>query len=286
MSSLESRVTNSIHHGRRYLITGAGSGMGRATAQRLAEAGAYVALADRDVAACAAVADRLSSQGAQAISIPTDVTDEQQVAAMVDEACAVYGGLDGAFNNAGAAAYGSYRFGTPLAEVGVEAFRGLFEVNTLGVFLCLKHQLRALAGTEVSIVVNASVAGLIGLANGSPYVASKHAAIGLVKAASLETAGSGIRVNAVCPGFVETPMLMDRSTPETRRTRAASTPVGRLADADEVAALVCWLLSTESSYLTGATIPVDGGLSTGPTDVYANKRSPSVAFGTHEASVD
>lgn len=251
------------HRGRRYLVTGAASGIGKEVSQRLVRMGARVALVDRDADRCADVAAEVDAGASRTIAIVADVTTEPQVEQMVERALEAFGGLDGAFNNAGTAAHGSYRFGTPLTEVSADGFRALYEVNALGVFLCLKHQIRHLVGGEASLVVNASVAGLAGVANRSPYVASKHAAVGLVKSAALETAGTGIRVNAVCPGFVETPMLGEGSTTEMREARARAIPIRRLAAPGEVAALVCWLLSSESSYLTGATIAADGGISAG-----------------------
>ncbi len=181
---------------------------------------------------------------------------------MTVDAMSAFDGLDGVFNNAGIAAAGNYSFGTALTDTNLADFRELVEVNLVGMFLCLKYELQHLR-SGASIVNNASAAGLIGVPKGAAYVASKHGAVGLTKAAALEGSSKGIRVNAICPGFIQTPMLLENATDEGKQARRVMTPMGRLGEALEIAQLVAWLLSSESSFIAGACIPADGGLSIG-----------------------
>ncbi|OYD61185.1 hypothetical protein BDB13_6139 [Rhodococcus sp. OK302] len=252
-----------IHLGRRYVITGAGSGIGREVATLLGSQGARLALADCNFTQVSAVADEIRSVGGNAVPLAVDITNESDVERMLTEAESAFGSLDGAFNNAGIAAAGSYSFGTAITDIDIADFRSMVDVNLIGMFLCLKHELKSMNRPGVSIVNNASAAGLIGITNGAPYVAAKHGAVGLTKAAALEGARNGIRVNSVCPGFVESPMLLDHATEEGKESRRAITPIGRLGQPSEVAELVAWLLSPVSSFMTGANIPIDGGLSVG-----------------------
>jgi len=225
--------------------------------------GAQVLVADRNGDSAADAAHEINLAGGTAIALAADVTSESDVGHMLDTAVATFGGVDGAFNNAGIATTGSYSFGTPLRDIDVTDFRALIEVNLVGMFLCLKHELKIMRGPHASIVNNASIAGLVGLSGRSPYVASKHGAAGLTKAAALEAAEIGVRVNSVCPGFVETPMLQPPTSNTAPPNRAAAAPLGRVARASEVAELVSWLLSPASSYMTGVNVPIDGGISAG-----------------------
>lgn len=251
------------HAGRSYLVTGAGSGIGRAVAVMLAARGARVALADNNSRSVNTIVAAISEGGGSALALEVDISDEAQVERMILAASAEFGHLDGAFNNAGIAAAGSYAFGTSLTDIDVVDFRTMMEVNTIGMFLCLKHELRHMKRAGTSIVNTASAAGLIGLAQGSAYVASKHAAVGLTKAAALEAATNGIRVNSVCPGYIETPMLLANATITGKERRTQATPLGRLGRPDEIAEIVAWLLSPASTFVTGSNIPIDGGLSAG-----------------------
>lgn len=248
--------------GAKFLVTGAASGIGRETAIQLGTRGAKVVLADRDLNRLESTATTIEALGGEARTVRAEIADEKQVERMVEDAISAFDGLDGAFNNAGIAAAGSYSFGTALTEINLKDFREILDINVVGMFLCLKRELRRLQ-PGASIVNNASAAGLIGVAKGAAYGASKHGAIGLTKAAALEGAPRGIRVNAVCPGYVGTPMLLNNATDEGKRARVAQTPLGRLGRPSEVAALAIWLLSPASSFMTGACIPVDGGLSAG-----------------------
>ncbi|RDI16956.1 NAD(P)-dependent dehydrogenase (short-subunit alcohol dehydrogenase family) [Rhodococcus sp. AG1013] len=248
--------------GRRFLVTGAASGIGRETAILLGLRGSRVVVVDRNLESVSKVSADINASGGEAVALVADISNEADVERMIADAMSAFGGLDGAFNNAGISAAGAYSFGTALADTDVADFRELVDVNLVGMFLCLKHELRHLR-SGASIVNNASAAGLIGVSNGAAYVASKHGAVGLTKAAALEGSSKGIRVNATCPGFVETPMLLENATDEGKQARRAMTPMGRLGQASEIAELVAWLLSPASSFVTGACIPVDGGLTVG-----------------------
>jgi NAD(P)-dependent dehydrogenase (short-subunit alcohol dehydrogenase family) len=240
------------------LVTGGASGIGRATAEALAAGGAAVVIADVDVEGGAAAVEGIAGAGGTASFLPTDVTDEAQIAATVDAAAARHGRLDIAVNNAG-------RTGTfgPLPDQQLDDWNRTLAVNVTSVFLSLRaeipHLLRAGGG---AIVNTASGAGLKGFAQLPAYVASKHAVVGLTRSVALEYARSGIRVNAVCPGSIRTPMLEGF----TGGDEAALTgmgrlqPVGRLGTAEEVAAAIVWLCSDAASFVTGVAMPVDGGV--------------------------
>lgn len=244
--------------GKTALVTGAGSGIGRAGAQAFALAGARVVVADLDPRGGAETVALIAGAGGQALFVQADVTQAAQVEALVGQAVSAYGGLDCAFNNAGIGGTGA-----STAEYTEEDWDRLMAVNLKGVWLCLKYELRQMlrqgGGT---IVNNASVWGVAGLENAPAYTASKHGVVGLTKVAALENATTGIRVNAVCPGFTHTPsterLLVDR--PQMKAKIAALQPIGRLGTPAEVAAAVLWLCSPASSFVTGQALGVDGGL--------------------------
>ncbi len=244
-------------HDRVAVITGAGSGMGLATAQAFAESGAAVVLADRDEQTLQTATAELTSAGRQALGVACNVSDEEQVAALVDHAVETYGRLDFAFNNAGIQAPP-----TDAADEPAETFDRVNAVNLRGVWACMKHELRAMRAQGSGAIVNcSSLGGLVGLPGRAAYHASKHGVIGLTRSAALEYAPRGVRINAICPGTIETAMVKDMiAKGELDVTEAeANQPIGRLGRPDEIAAAVLWLCSPAASFVVGVALPVDGG---------------------------
>ena len=246
--------------GKSALVTGGASGIGRATALAFAREGARVAVADMLEEAAQGTVTEIEAMGGQAMAIACDVTDDDTVKAMIAAAVDAFGGLDCAFNNAGIAPYQVNAGGQKIADVAPEAWRRLIEVNLTGVWLCLRHevaQMRA-QGSGGVIINTASILGLIGSATSSAYVAAKHGVVGLTKTAAADHAEDNIRVNAVCPGYIETPM-----TEETMRRRGerilARVPMARMGKAGEIAEAVVWLCSPKASFVTGVSWAVDGG---------------------------
>jgi NAD(P)-dependent dehydrogenase (short-subunit alcohol dehydrogenase family) len=231
--------------------------MGLATAQAFAHAGAAVMLADLNEIALRDATDDLTAAGHQAIAITCDVSDEEQVAAMVERAVAEFGHVDMAFNNAG--------IQVPLTDAADEPadlFDRVNAVNLRGVWACMKHELQQMR-TQGSgaIVNNSSLGGLVGLPGRAAYHASKHGVIGLTKSAALEYAARGIRINAICPGTIETPMVAEMiAKGELDMDEALiNQPIARLGQASEIAAAVLWLCSPGASFVLGVALPVDGG---------------------------
>ncbi len=244
------------------LVTGAANGIGRATALGFASYGAKVVLVDRDGAGASAAAGAIKQQGGEAISIQADVTKSADTAAYVKAALDAYGRIDCFHNNAGIE--GTV---TPIHEYDDAVFDQLMGVNVRGVFLGLKHVIPVMIRQRAGAIVNtASIAGLMGSPNMAPYVASKHAVIGFTKAVSGEVAGYGVRVNAVCPGPVETRMIQsvtDQVSPghaeDVAKRYKSAIPLGRFATPEEIASTVHFLCSDLASGITGAQYTIDGG---------------------------
>jgi NAD(P)-dependent dehydrogenase (short-subunit alcohol dehydrogenase family) len=239
------------------LVTGASSGMGRATAQAFAEAGAAVVLADRNEDALRAATDELNSAGHKALNVACDVADEAQVAAMVERTVATFGRLDAAFNNAGVQSPA-----LEIADVDNAEYERVMAINLRGVWNCMKHELRRMRAQGSGAIVNcSSIGGLIGLPGRAAYHASKHGVIGLTRSAALEYAARGIRINAVCPGTIETPRVAEMlaKEPDAMKEILKQQPIGRLGRPEEIAAAVLWLCSPGASFVIGHALAVDGG---------------------------
>lgn len=237
------------------LVTGAASGIGAAIAHQLAASGAKVVVADLDATGAAAVVSEITAAGGTAIAATADVGKAADVEALVEKAVATYGALHLAVNNAG--------IGGPAAPTGeypLEGWAKVIDVNLNSVFYGLRYEIPALLKSGGGAIVNmASILGSVGFAQSPAYVAAKHAVVGLTKNAAIEYAKQNIRVNAVGPGFIDTPLLSKNLTPEALGFIKGLHPIGRLGTADEVAALTLFLLSNEASFITGSYHLVDGG---------------------------
>lgn len=240
------------------LVTGAASGIGLATAKAFAQAGASVALADVNGDAARVQAEALVAAGHQAIGLRCDVADIDQVEAMVEETIATFGQLDAAFNNAGI-----QNILAEIADATVDDYDRVMSINLRGVWACMKFELEHMRRQGSGTIVNcSSLGGLVGGAERANYHAAKHGVIGLTKSAALEYAARNIRVNAVCPGLIWTPMvdsMVAAGQGEAMEGMVKAVPMGRHGKPEEIADTVLWLSSSTSSYVTGQSISVDGG---------------------------
>ncbi|PZW43560.1 NAD(P)-dependent dehydrogenase (short-subunit alcohol dehydrogenase family) [Humitalea rosea] len=239
------------------LITGALTGIGRATALAFADEGARLVVSGRRAEAGEALATELRGRGAEAEFVQADVRNDAELASLIDRTIARFGRLDVAVNNAGTE-------GTPgpVTEQTAESYAATFDTNVLGLLLSMKHEMRVMLPQGRGSIVNvSSVVGKIGLAGVSVYAASKHAVEGLTKAAALEGAAAGVRVNAVAPGPIETPMLNRFTGTEERKAgMVAGLPLGRAGTPEEVAQVIVFLASDKASFVTGQSLSIDGGM--------------------------
>jgi NAD(P)-dependent dehydrogenase (short-subunit alcohol dehydrogenase family) len=242
--------------GKAALVTGGGSGLGRASALALARAGAAVTIADVNEDGGKETAALVEQAGGEADFLRADVTQPDDVAVMIYETVARWGHLDCAVNNAGITGTAA-----PTADYTLDDWNRTIALNLTSVFLCLKHEIPAMLERGGAIVNMASGAGLVGFPGLPAYVASKHGVVGLTRAAAMEYAGQGVRINAICPGSTRTPMLEDfmGGDEQVERMLTRPIPVGRLGRPEEIADAVVWLCSDAASFVVGHALAVDGG---------------------------
>ena len=240
------------------LVTGAGSGLGLATAKAFAESGAAVVLADRNEAAVRSAAEQLKVLGHRALAIRCDVSDDAQVEGMVNQTVAAFGRLDAAYNNAGI-----QNLLAETADTTREDYDRVMGVNLRGVWSCMKFELQQMRKQGSGTIVNcSSLGGLVGGSERGIYHAAKHGVLGFTKSAALEYASREIRINAVCPGMIQTPMsdqMVAAGQGEALKAMEKSIPMARVGRPEEIANAVLWLCSDAASYVTGQSISVDGG---------------------------
>jgi len=236
------------------IITGAASGIGKATAELFAKQGAQVVLSDIQEEAGKATTESIIAAGGKAIFFKTDVSKPEEMEALVNFAVKTYGKLDAAVNNAGIS--GELN---PIADMSIEGWQKVISINLNSLFYGMKYQIKAMLKNGGGSIVNiSSILGAVGFAGSAGYTAAKHGVVGLTQAAAIEYSAQGIRVNAVGPGFIETPLLNVLDT-EMKKQLVALHPIGRLGQSEEVAELIYWLSGDKSSFVTGSYYPIDGG---------------------------
>ena len=249
---------NISFEGKVALVTGAASGLGLATARAFAESGASVVLADWNEKAARTAADELAAQGHKAIAIRCDVADDAQVEAMVAQTVAAFGRLDAAYNNAGV-----QNVLAEMADTTREDYDRVMGINLRGEWSCMKFELQQMRKQGSGAIVNcSSLGGLVGGAERGIYHAAKHGILGFTKSAAIEYAARGIRINAICPGLIWTPMadqMVAAGQGDALKAMEKSVPMGRVGRPEEIANAVLWLCSDAASYVTGQSISVDGG---------------------------
>lgn len=250
--------SNGSFTGKVAFVTGAASGIGREAALAFAREGAKVVAADISEQGNQATVHLIEDQGGQAIAVKCDVTRAEDVKAALDKTVEAFGRLDFAFNNAGI----EPKNPAPTAEYEEEEWNRIIDINLRGVFLCMKHEIPLILQQGGGAIVNTSSgAGIIGIKGSPAYTAAKHGVIGLTKSAALDYAAQNIHINAVCPGYIDTPMMgrFTGGTDEGRAQVIAEEPIGRMGKPEEIAAAVVWLCSDAAAFMVGHAMVIDGG---------------------------